>query len=218
MVIVAGVDEAGRGCALGPLVVAGASFPEDRIQELVDIGVKDSKKLTPRRREGLKPEIEKLANSIHYFELQPWSIDHVVNRGVMYRKLNYLEAMAMANVIRNLRPNIAYVDPADVNIKRFVSEILNVLPDKPNVISEKKADDIYPSVSAASILAKVRRDSRVAKLRELYGDFGSGYCSDRKTVMFLAEYFSIHDECPSWIRGSWATIKRLRKANLDTWL
>jgi ribonuclease HII len=218
MVKIAGVDEAGRGCVIGPLVIAGASFSEDQNQDLLNLGVKDSKKLTPRRREELAPEIEKLATGIQYFVLYPSSIDHVVNRGIMYRKLNYLEAMTMAYIIRILAPSIAYVDPADVNIQRFVSEILRVLPEKPTIISERKADALYPSVSAASILAKVRRDHQIVELRELHGDFGSGYCSDRKTVNFLEEYFRIHKECPSWIRSSWATVKRLRKPILDKWL
>ena len=215
---IAGVDEAGRGCAIGPLVVAGAVFSEESLQILYDMGVKDSKMLSAKRREVLKPEIEKLASAIRYFELSPRSIDHVVNRGVIYRKLNYLEAMAMANVIRGLGPDIAYVDPADVNIERYVEDILRVLPVKPEIVCESKADIKYPSVSAASILAKTRRDSRIADLKEKYGDFGSGYSSDRRTQKFIEEYFSVADECPDFMRASWATVRRVRKFSLDMWL
>jgi len=215
---IAGVDEAGRGCVIGPLVVAGAIFDEESLQTLRDLGVKDSKMLSPKKREALKPEIEKLASGIQYFELPPWRIDHVVNRAVIYRKLNYLEAMAMANIIRELEPDIAYVDPADVNIERYVKDILRVLPVKPEIVCESKADVKYPSVSAASILAKTRRDSRIADLREEYGDFGSGYSSDHRTRKYIEEYFSGTDVCPDFIRGSWATVRRVRKSNLDKWL
>ena len=215
---IAGVDEAGRGCAIGPLVVAGAIFDEKTLQTLQDIGVKDSKMLSVKKRDALKPAIEELAIRIQYFELPPWCIDHVVNRGIIYRKLNYLEAMAMANIIRELKPDIAYVDPADVNIERYKEDILRVLPIKPKIICESKADVKYPSVSAASILAKTRRDSRIADLRDEYGDFGSGYSSDHRTRRYIEEYFSETDVCPKFIRGSWATVKRVRKANLDKWL
>jgi len=212
---IAGVDEAGRGCAIGPLVVAGAIFNKKSLQTLQELGVKDSKALSAKKREALKPEIEKLATGIKYFELSPRSIDHVVNRGVIYRKLNYLEAMAMANIIRELQPDVAYVDPADVNIDRFVNDILRVLPVKPKIICEGKADVKYPSVSAASILAKTRRDFRIIDLKELHGDFGSGYSSDYRTRRYIEEYFSEIDECPKFIRGSWSTVKKFKVASLD---
>ena len=210
MVIAAGVDEAGRGCAIGPLVVAGVLFEEEAIDSLRVMGVRDSKQLSPRKRESLATEIIELSLRHKYFDLQPRTIDVVVDRGVKLRKLNYLETMVMAKIIRDLRPDVAIVDPADVVIDRFVKQILSVLPWKPEVFSEAKADVKYPVVSAASILAKVRRDRIVAELRNEYGDFGSGYPSDGKTVRFLESWFEEHDTCPSFVRGSWSTVKRIR--------
>lgn len=212
MVKVAGVDEAGRGPAIGPLVVGGVLFDEETAEALPSMGVKDSKKLSPKRRESLEGEIMNLADSWAFFDLQPRTIDKVVNRGVVYRKLNYLEAMAMAKVIRDLAPHRAIVDPADTVIDRFVGDIKRVIPPWIEVHGESHADDIYPVVSAASILAKVRRDRFVAELREEHGDFGSGYSSDRKTVSFLESWFEDRDDCPPFMRCSWATIKRLRAA------
>jgi len=212
MVKVAGVDEAGRGPAIGPLVVGGVLFDEETAKVLPSMGVKDSKKLSPKRRESLELEIMDLADSWAFFDLQPRTIDKVVNRGVVYRKLNYLEAMAMAKVIRDLAPHRAIVDPADTVIDRFVGDIKRVIPPWIEVHGESHADDIYPVVSAASILAKVRRDRFVAELREEHGDFGSGYSSDRKTVSFLESWFEDRDDCPPFMRCSWATIKRLRAA------
>ena len=212
MVKVAGVDEAGRGPAIGPLVVGGVLFDEETAEALPSMGVKDSKKLSSRRRESLEVEIMDLADSWAFFDLQPRTIDKVVNRGVVYRKLNYLEAMAMAKVIRDLAPHRAIVDPADTVIDRFVGDIKRVIPPWIEVYGESHADDIYPVVSAASILAKVRRDRFVAELREEHGDFGSGYSSDRKTVSFLESWFEDRNDCPPFMRCSWATIKRLRAA------
>ena len=206
----AGVDEAGRGCAIGPLVVAGVLVDESGVEELRLMGVRDSKRLSPRRREALVPKIEAMALRSACFILPPRAIDLVVERGEKLRKLNYLEAMAMARVIRDLRPDRAYVDSSDVVPERFADQILRVLPDKPKMVCEHGADDRYAVVSAASILAKVRRDRIVAELRREHGDFGSGYCHDARTVSFLEGWFRERDDCPPFVRASWAPVKRIR--------
>jgi ribonuclease HII len=206
---VAGIDEAGRGSAIGPLVVAGASFLSDNIETLVELGVKDSKQLTAKRREELAPEIEALTIDVRYFELQPRSIDSVVNRGVRLKRLNYLEATAMAKVLRDLDPDEAYVDASDVDETRYGETILRLLPAKPRLVSEHKADSKYPVVSAASILAKVRRDALVAALREEYGDFNSGYPSDDRAIEWLEAWFGEHKSWPSIVRHSWEPVKRI---------
>jgi ribonuclease HII len=207
---VAGVDEAGRGCFIGPLVVAGVSFDAETIQVLVDLGVKDSKKLTAKKRESLAPKIEALATGVKYFELHPRSIDAVVTRAVKLKKLNYLEAAAMASVIRDLRPDEIYVDASDVNAERYGDMILRLLTDKPRLVCEHKADSTYPVVSAASVLAKVRRDAIVDALREEYGDFNSGYPSDEKAIQWLEEWYSKHRSWPCIVRQSWEPVKKAR--------
>jgi ribonuclease HII len=207
---VAGVDEAGRGCFIGPLVVAGASFDSNKIDTLVGLGVKDSKKLTRKKRESLAPEIESLATGIIYFELQPRSIDVVVNRAVKLKRLNYLEAVAMANIIRRLAPEEAYVDASDVNDERYGETILRLLCYKPKLFCEHKADFTYPVVSAASILAKVRRDAVVASFRSEYGDFNSGYPSDEKAQEWLVEWYREHGSWPAIVRQSWEPVKKVR--------
>lgn len=213
MSLIAGVDEAGRGCVIGPLVIAGVLVRDESIDDLRALGVRDSKALSPRRRESLDAEIRAMALDHRFFFLQPRTIDTVVNRGVKLRKLNYLETMAMAKVIRDLRPDEAYIDPADVVIERFVDQILRVLPWRPVIVSEYKADAKYPVVSAASILAKVMRDGIVAELRGRFGDFGSGYPSDPKTVGFLESWFNENEECPPFVRCSWSTVRRIRGAS-----
>lgn len=209
---IAGVDEAGRGCAIGPLVIAGVLIDEEKSEELRQMGVRDSKLLTPRKREALAEEIRAVACNCSYFEIAPRAIDIVVERGVKLRRLNYLEAAAMARVIRDLQPDRAYVDPSDVVQERFAEQILRVLPRKPEIISEHNADETYPVVSAASIMAKVRRDSLVARLRDEHGDFGSGYPHDQKTISFLEAWFRKNDRCPPFVRGSWETVKQIRGA------
>jgi ribonuclease HII len=207
---VAGVDEAGRGCFIGPLVVAGALFSQAGISKLEELGVKDSKKLTACKRETLAPQIEALASSVAYFELPPRAIDTVVNRGVKLRRLNYLEATAMANVVRRLAPDEAYVDASDVDDERYGETILRLLRIKPRMVCEHRADIKYPVVSAASILAKVRRDTIVASYREEYGDFNSGYPSDDKAQQWLYSWYREHRSWPDIVRSSWEPVKKAR--------
>jgi ribonuclease HII len=209
--LIAGVDEAGRGCLIGPLVVAGVAFEKEVIPQLSELGVRDSKKLTPKRRGEIADSINDLAIGVSYFELQPRSIDLVVFRNVKLRKLNYVEAMVMAKVIRELRPDEAYVDACDVNAERYGKIIAKVLGYKLNVVSEHRADSTYLVVSAASILAKVRRDAIVFKLHDRYGDFNSGYPSDGKTITWLEQWFHDHDECPDCVRASWKPVKNTRE-------
>lgn len=206
---VAGVDDAGRGCVIGPLIVAGVLVGEGMVKDLRRLGVRDSKRLLPRKRETLATEIKKRADCT-YFEIPPWAIDYVVERNRKLRKLNYLEAMAMAKVIRDLHPDKVYVDASDVYPERFSQQISRVLKGGTTVVSEHKADNKYAVVSAASIIAKVKRDQIVAELRKVHGDFGSGYCSDRKTIAFLKDWFNGTELCPSFIRNSWVTVKRIR--------
>jgi ribonuclease HII len=207
---VAGVDEAGRGSAIGPLVVAGVAFLEDGLEVLSDLGVKDSKELTAKKRESLAKEIESISSGVKYFEIQPRSIDVVVTRGLKLKKLNYLEAVAMACVIRELAPEKVYVDASDVDEERYGETILRLLPVRPRLICEHKADSNYPVVSAASILAKVRRDALIAVLRQEYGDFNSGYPCDKRAILWLKSWYREHRSWPSIVRLSWEPVKRIQ--------
>lgn len=208
---IAGVDEAGRGCVIGPLVIAAVLFDEETVSILPEIGVKDSKKLSAKKREKLFHEIKELAIDYHLFEISPRVIDKVVFRNVPLRRLNYLETMVMASVLRGLRPDEAHVDPCDVDSDRCARQIQSVIPYKVKIKCEPRADAKYPATGAASILAKVTRDRRINELQELHGDFNSGYPSDSKTQNFIREYFESNFECPDYMRGSWSTVQRYRK-------
>ncbi len=206
---VAGVDEAGRGPVIGPLVVAGVLLGEKQVKELKELGVKDSKLLTPKRRDALSGEIKRRATRWEVVELSPMEVDRAVLEGVKYRRLNWLEAKAMADVIGKLRPRVAYVDASDTNEARFGREIGEMLPLKVRIVSEHYADANYTVVGAASIIAKVHRDNAVARLREEHGDFGSGYPSDSKTRRFLANWIKERGGAPDFARKSWKTLTRL---------
>lgn len=208
--MVAGVDDAGRGCVIGPLVIAGVLIKEEDLPKLIQLGVRDSKLLSPHRREFLAAEIKKTVAKYSLAKLSPGEIDEVVLKGRKLRKLNWLEAQTMAKVIEALKPDVAYVDASDVLEERFKQDILDCLPFKIRIVSEHKADRNYPVVSAASIIAKVERDREIADLAKTYGDFGSGYPSDPRTVEFLEDCLRKSCDYPDFVRRSWKTAKRTK--------
>ncbi|UCD39779.1 MAG: ribonuclease HII, partial [Candidatus Bathyarchaeota archaeon] len=185
---IAGVDDAGRGSVIGPLVIAGILINKENLHQLVALGVKDSKLLSPHKREQLAKEIRKTVLQYHFVALSPSEIDVVVETGRKLRKLNHLEARTMAEVIATLKPDIAYVDASDVLEERYGQHIRENVPFEVQIVSEHKADAKYPVVSAASIIAKVERDKAIQELQEKFGELGSGYMSDRKTVVFLEQW------------------------------
>lgn len=212
--LIAGVDDAGRGPIIGPLVIAGVLIDEKDLQRLRALGVKDSKLLSPQRREQLAVEVKKLALKYHVESLSPAEIDRVVETGKKLWRLNRLEAQTMAKVIAALKPNKAYVDASDILAERFREHILENLSFKVDVVSEHKADVKYPVVSAASIIAKVERDHAVEKLRAKYsnvGDMGSGYASDQRTIKFLEKWVAKHGSYPEFVRKSWKPAKELKQ-------
>ena len=208
--LVAGVDEAGRGCVIGPLVIAGVLIKEENLPVLRQLGVKDSKLLSPKKREALAIEIERLAESHHIVKLLPKEIDRAVECKIRLHKLNRLEAQTMSQVINVLNPDEAYVDAADVIEERFKHHIQEGLTVKAKITARHKADKIYPVVSAASIIAKVERDKEIAALKNVYGNIGSGYPTDQKTMLFLKQWLQTHDDYPSCVRQSWKPAKQAK--------
>ncbi|MDH2906722.1 MAG: ribonuclease HII [Candidatus Nitrosotalea sp.] len=201
--LVCGVDDAGRGSVLGPLVIAGISIEQKNIKQLVKIGVKDSKQLSPQSREKLYEQILSLVEGYHVAKIPPKTIDKSVSKNL----LNKLEADYMAKVIKKLEADSSYVDSCDVNPKRFGLYISNIAKTG-KIVSSHHADRKYPVVSAASIIAKVNRDRAIEKLRKSH-DLGSGYPSDPKTMRFIREWISKNGNVPVFVRRSWKPIKIL---------
>jgi ribonuclease HII len=205
--LVAGIDEAGRGCVIGPLVVAGVLMKQENMQALTELGVKDSKLLTAKKRESLFPEILKLVEKHVILQVMPAEIDRAVECQRKLFKLNRLEAQTMGQIVTALKPEIAYIDAADVLEQRFGKHVQEASEFKTCIVSKHKADRTYPPVSAASILAKVTRDKEVADLREQFGDFGTGYLTDEKTSQFLTSWLTTHQDYPECVRKSWKPAK-----------
>ena len=200
---VCGVDDAGRGSLLGPLVIAGVSLKRSKIKKLSTMGIRDSKKLSPAERERLYKKIIEFADDYYVAKITPKTID----KSVQKHDLNNLEAKYMAKVITKLQPGISYVDSCDVNPKRFGKEISKLSNGK-KIRSYHHADDRFVIVSAASIIAKVSRDRAISRLRKKY-DVGSGYPSDIRAINFVKAYLSEFNELPKFVRASWKPVKNI---------
>ena len=204
---ICGIDDAGRGSMLGPLVIAGISLDKRKLKMLSSLGVKDSKKLSPQSREHLYKKILEIVDGYYITKISPRSIDASVKK----HGLNNLEAKYMAKVVSKLTPDTSYVDSCDVNPARFGKEI-SLLSDNHKIKSYHHADSRFVIVSAASILAKVSRDREIAKLRKEH-NLGSGYPSDSKTVAFVTKYYKKNHTMPSFVRKSWKPVQHIISNN-----
>ena len=201
--MICGVDEAGRGPVIGPMVVAGVMLESE--SQLKGLNVRDSKKCTPKRREKLARELHKIAKT--EVMIIPASDIDTMREGLT---MNQIETKLFASVIEKLRPNIAYVDSADVNEGRFSQDIKNELNFEVEIISKHGADEIFPIVSAASIIAKTNRDAEIRNIaKEIGENIGSGYPSDAVTIQFLERWIHEHGKPPPHTRLSWKTAQRI---------
>ena len=203
--MICGVDEAGKGPVMGPMVVAAVSVENAKLVE--NLGFKDSKLLSSQRR--LK--LFNLIKQNYSYEIEIINVEKI-DEYRMKNQLNLLNRKAFEKVISRLNPKVAYVDAADVNEERFGREIkVNLTnPNDTDVISMHKADSMIPVVAAASIIAKQTRELEIKKLKKEIGDFGSGYPSDERTIKFLKSYFHDNSRWPPGTRKSWKTIERIR--------
>lgn len=197
-----GVDEAGKGAVLGPMVVAAVSFDHEDV--LPCTGIRDSKQLSPQKREELYDEIG-AACSIALRIVSATEIDS----GRKSETMNLLLARFHAEVVTELAPDIAYVDACDVIEERHGHTMKQFLGCDCRIISKHHADELFPLVSAASIVAKVTRDREIEALARKYGDIGSGYPSDRRTVDFLSAAIKKDGKPPVFARRSWKTVEKM---------
>lgn len=198
-----GVDEAGKGPVLGPMVAACVVAEQDVLPE----GIDDSKKLSAERRESLTQQLrEESAVRVGVARI---STDRIDDPATDMNTLTVAaHAEAISQVVTGTDEGLAGVaDGADTNADRFARRVTKRLSASVEITAEHGADETYPLVGAASVIAKVERDSAIAVLCEEHGDIGSGYPSDSTTRAFLTDYVSEHGELPDCARASWKTAK-----------
>jgi ribonuclease HII len=204
-----GIDDAGRGPVIGPMVLAGCLIDEETEKEFKKLGVKDSKQLTAKRREFLANKIREMAETFEIVIASPEEID---NKSL--GNLNQLEAIKMAEVINKINKGFGkikvIVDCPSTNITNWKDFLKMKIENLSNleISCEHKADQNHISVSAASILAKSVREKEMDKLKEKYGkEIGSGYTSDPATCKFLEMNIESHKD-EGIFRKTWATFKK----------
>lgn len=209
METVCGIDEAGRGPVIGPMVMCGVLVQKSDEQKLRDIGCKDSKALTPSKREELFDEIKKIVKDFRIIIISPEEIDDALNS--KESNLNLLEASKTAHIISMLQPGTAQIDCPSTNIEAYINYIIEQTKStKTKIVAEHKAEDKFIAVAAASILAKVTRDREIQKLKRKFGiDFGSGYPSDPFTKQFTEKYYNKYP----FFRKTWASWKNAANRN-----
>jgi ribonuclease HII len=205
--LIVGVDEAGRGPVLGPLVMAALSIEEKDIKKLEWLGVKDSKLLSSSAREEMFERLREIVADFRVEMVEPDAID--LSLSETNSNLNWLEADTSARMVSELNADKIILDCPSINLQAyeayFKDKLSPHLKKNAELIVEHKADMNYLIVAAASIVAKVIRDRHINHLKTETGiDFGSGYMSDPKTQKFLENY---HDTHPHLFRKKWQSYK-----------
>jgi ribonuclease HII len=202
-----GLDEAGRGCVIGDLVVGGFLLEDTQIQALMDTGATDSKKLSQRKRERILAQLPAIGTC---------SRRHITPAEIDDGNLNQLEEAAFISLILEHKPDTVIIDAPTHprGIPAVLQRLQSALKSDahyqnhplPTFIIEPKADLNYPAVSAASIVAKVQRDNDLVE----HQVEGSGYPSDPKTRRWLKNFIRTGKEFPACVRKRWGTIDNLR--------
>jgi ribonuclease HII len=208
--LILGIDDAGRGPVIGPMILAGCLIDEATEREFKNLGIKDSKELTPKRREFLANIIREKAETFEIAIAYPNEIDEKLANGT---NLNHLEAIKIAEIINKINKGYkrikVIVDCPSIGISKWTDVLKMKIENLSNleVVCEHKADKNHIAVSAASILAKSTREKEMDKLKEKYGDeIGSGYTSDPATIKYLEKNAQKHQDSGIF-RKSWETWK-----------
>ncbi|OYT42797.1 MAG: ribonuclease HII [Candidatus Aenigmarchaeota archaeon ex4484_224] len=199
---VLGIDEAGRGSIIGPMIIAGVVFDSRDKRKLKKIGVKDSKQLTKRKREEIYEFLQDIAKDIFIIKVSPCKIDS--------ENLNSIEMKKIAQIIEMSDANFVYIDALTSRPKKFVKKLRELLNNKKiKIKAENKMDEKNLFVGAASIIAKVERDWEIEKIKkDVNFDFGIGYPHDPKTIEFVKKCIEDGNDC-KYIRWKWDTVKKI---------
>jgi ribonuclease HII len=197
------------------MVIAGVVIDKKDEKKLKAFGVRDSKELSPKKREELAPLIEKIAKSVIVLRVPACKIDSYRAKKI---NLDRIEAMKMAEIIDMCNADKIFIDSLQSNPEKFKKIILSNLPNKKfekfDLIVENYADETYTIVGAASIVAKVERDRAIEEIKRKEGiDFGVGYSHDNRTVDFVKKLIKERRELPNYVRQSWITTQLLKESS-----
>ena len=204
--LIAGIDEAGRGPVIGPLVICIASCRRDDEKKLKKLASKDSKQLTAQKRVEIYEELKKFV-AFRWIEISAADLNQLMPG----MSLNDIEARAMAELIKKLGEGDVMIDMPDRYSWTFRKRMEKFGVSR--FEAEHKADENYPIVAAASICAKILRDRKIEEIRKATVDFGSGYASDPKTLTCLKDREKLKVLGP-FIRTRWKTLENVKQTKL----
>jgi len=208
-VITMGIDEAGRGCVLGDLVVAAFMVEGERDEALREAGADDSKRLSAKRRLAARQALGALGTA---------DVRRVTPAAIDEGNLNALEEATIVELIAQWRPARVFIDALGHprTLPALQRRLLSGLPSDLDVqlVIEPKADSTYPVVGAASIFAKTDRDAALQALVDTHGPLGSGYPSDPRTRAWLQAHAASGAPWPSFVRTRWQTVQDLAQRPL----
>ncbi len=200
------------------MVVCGITVEEKIVKELEKIGVRDSKMLSPKKREELYKKIKDIVqerstvSSIMPISIPSCKIDAQKKENT---NLNIVEARAMAQIIDMVGGDRVYLDALTTRPERFKRVVKYYMNNKKaKIIAENKADQKYTIVGAASIIAKVERDRAIEEIKKKENfDFGVGYPHDERTIEFVDMLIRTRKKLPAYVRKSWVTTQMLQEKN-----
>jgi ribonuclease HII len=207
-----GIDEAGRGPVIGPMVMCGYLIDDSRRQELRDMGVKDSKLLSGKKREAMYGQLKRCSDGCRIVSISASEIDSL--RTII--NLNKIEIEKMQMLINEMKPDVAIIDAPEANTKEFEKKVRKKVECECKIIAENFADRNHLEVGAASIVAKVARDREIRKLHRIHGNLGSGYSSDPVTISFLKNWLKMNKDFPDFVRKSWMTAQVMQAEKQQT--
>lgn len=231
-----GIDEAGRGPCLGPMVYSAAFCAKTDQTTLKALGVNDSKQLTKEQRDDFREKLDNadfLASDSIVLHASELSAKMLRPSKYNLNAISHDTALSLVQraLDRGVNVKEVYVDTVGDPAK-YAAMFRDSFPSLEKVVVEKKADGTYPIVGAASIVAKTTRDkcvaswvfqeeARAASDRHLGDgemaegtvsydrDYGSGYPSDPKCKGWLSRNMDNLFGYPSFVRFSWGTTKRI---------
>ncbi|MBI5228858.1 ribonuclease HII, partial [Candidatus Micrarchaeota archaeon] len=213
---VIGVDEAGRGPVLGPMVICAYSIEEAKENELKKIGARDSKELTPAKREELFKKLIQMGKFVAV-QISAEELTALMNKKI---SLNEIEAIKIASALTELTSKLegvekVVVDSPDPIAQHFEKRIRKYFDHHAPIHCEHFADKTHPVVSAASIVAKVIRDAEIEKIKKEFGvDLGIVYTDSPESIEFIIKNLK-NPARQKYLRHMWETMKRLKFELMD---
>lgn len=206
---VLGIDEAGRGCVFGPLVVAGFVVDDVDGIDLIAAGAGDSKGMSAKKRLAARSALAELGQA---------DVREISARAIDHGNLNQLEEEAIAELVRRWKPDRVEIDALGPpsSIPKVIARLEALVGDRAERtwLMEPKADANHPVVGAASVFAKTTRDAHLEALKIEFGELGSGYPSDPKVKAWLHAWNATGRDWPPFVRTRWGTVTALAQQTL----